>query len=183
MCELFGVDLAYTAEHGGSFVTDSSAVLLNLICTHRIDMCKECVVVVGPEDANVTTMQRLHHAVHGYAIGIEWENDYLGPVQVDLDTARCAMLYRTTMPRLQQTDFGCTEICNIRPQYLTSSHAPVYARCCCTMIQKHDGAGRSAHANTLCWPVVDHTRQDKSWLQCRASACTAPRKPRTRRRS
>ena len=96
-CELFAVDLAYAGTAGGGLITDASRALFNLLCTHRMKLCEDCVRVTGPRSANVR-LKALQGEVAGYAIDVQWPADYRGPVRVNLESARyaarCASLNR-----------------------------------------------------------------------------------------
>jgi hypothetical protein len=88
VCELFGADLAYSAEAQG-LETDLSHARLLIACTHEVILCSECVAISGPSNARITDFTPDESDPgHLYHIEAVWDESYRGIVRFNMENAR-----------------------------------------------------------------------------------------------
>eukprot|EP01024_Parvocaulis_polyphysoides_P027847 TRINITY_DN25184_c1_g1_i1.p1 TRINITY_DN25184_c1_g1~~TRINITY_DN25184_c1_g1_i1.p1 ORF type:complete len:183 (-),score=11.62 TRINITY_DN25184_c1_g1_i1:151-630(-) len=109
-CRLYSVDMAFAGGEG--LVTDTNSALIILICSHLTQVNKECLSVQGPQDGAVRSFSQVENSTKVFQIVVEWEEDYLGQVVVDLQKSRtnAALMEKCSLavlePSCNETNVG-----------------------------------------------------------------------------
>lgn len=85
-CQLYAVDMGYHSQAG--LLTDNNAARILLYCTHRVEVCLDCIAVQGPRFAAVEHIQLTGDGLPTYYIYLGWEQFYRGPVVVSVQQRR-----------------------------------------------------------------------------------------------
>ncbi|GMH42784.1 hypothetical protein BSKO_10703 [Bryopsis sp. KO-2023] len=85
-CRFYAVDMGYSGQFG--LVTDAPTARILLLCSHPVEVCKDCFVVTGPQFASVNHLQLGNDGLTTYYLYFSWEDTYRGPVSVSVESVR-----------------------------------------------------------------------------------------------